>query len=110
MLFDLYYGLQTAGNAMVMRPLSSIAVSPLEEYGRNGPLFAALDLYTKSSMAEFYPGLSIEQFLNLPREMREFMLVISEARKIERFQDEQVSLRNAGLGKNGLSIQLPKPK
>lgn len=110
MAFDAFYGLQRLEEAG-QRPLSSIGVSPLEEYGRNGPLFKALEIYTKSSIAEFFPGFTVMEFMNLPREEREYMLIISETRKAERYQEEQAALSSAGLGKNGLNVKgfgLPK--
>lgn len=99
--FDLFYGLQRMDQA-ARRPLMSIAVSPLEDYGVHGPLHKALEIYAKSSVAEFFPSLGIHDFMDLSREVRDYVLSISESMKLQRYQEQQAALAQAGLGPKGL--------
>lgn len=88
MLFDQFFGLRQYQNAM-SGPLATIAMNAGEEYGKSGPLYTAIELYAKSGISEYFPGLSIEAYLNLPKEMTVWLLEISERRRSEKAQTEQ---------------------
>lgn len=99
MLFDQFFGLQTF-QAGTYSPLAAIALTPGEEYGRNGPLYAAMELYARSGISEFFPGLSFDKYLDLPKEMTVWLLEISERRRTEKSQTEQglINRLNAAAG------------
>lgn len=101
MLFDQFFGLRNY-QAGPNSPLASIAMNVGEEYGRSGPLYAALELYAKSSIKDYFPNLSIEAYLNLPKEMINWLLEISEHRRADKAQTEQdiINRMNAAAGQN----------
>ncbi len=101
MAFDAFYGLQRMEQS-ANRPLMSIAIGPLEDYGVHGPMYKALEIYAKSSVGEFFPGLSVEVFMDLPREIRNYLLTISESLKITRYQEQKDLIDKAGMGPKGL--------
>lgn len=88
MLFDQFFGLQSFQPG-TFSPLAAIALTPGEEYGRSGPLYAAMELYARSGVPEYFPGLSIDKYLELPKEMTVWLLEISERRRADKSQTEQ---------------------
>lgn len=100
MLFDQFFGLRNYQTNPTASPLALIALSPLEEYGRNGPLYAAIELYAKSGIAETFPGVSVLEYLSLPKELTVWLLEISERRRGDKAQTEQdlINKMNASVG------------
>lgn len=101
MLFDEYFGLHRYASG---RPLAMVAIHPLEQYGRGGGLYQKMELYARSGIKEIFPGVSVLDFLKLPREMCDHILEISErVRSAEQASQEsilaQLQVRPAGAQK-----------
>lgn len=105
--FDAFFGFHREEHRP-MRPLLSIAMGPLEEFGRNGPLYHAIETFAKSSISEFFPALSIQEYLNMPREIQTYVLTISENLKAEKLRDQETAMRKAGLSPQGGMPKLPE--
>lgn len=87
MLYDQFFDLMSM-QEQATRPLSTIALHEAEEYGKNGPLYTAIEQYSKSAVSQFFPGLSVDRFLGLPLEMCNFLLEISERRRLVKIQED----------------------
>ena len=84
-LYDDFFGILPV-TAQANRPLATVALTDVEEHGKQGALYQALDQYTKTAVGEFFPGLSVKEFLELPLETCNFIMEISERRRIEKNQ------------------------
>lgn len=96
--YDIAYEIYDHRNGSPNRPLALVAHHPKEDYGRHSLLYRTIERYRKYEIYKHY-GLSLVEFLELPRDIVEFMFeTLSEEAKREapRLQREIEALEREG--------------
>lgn len=76
-LYEEEYGICNHRSISGIRPLSSVAMHPSEDFNTNSKLEEVLALYLQKNIREQY-GLSITEFLDLPIDVIDMLIKVSD--------------------------------